>query len=209
METCSEWMWRDRGMMAGGSGRQRSVDIGWIAEIFRLHVRLHDADLAIDLDDLAEQRNIEREQAFRRSGTELDVWLAFVYLRKLSLIVESRRAVFLDHELCRLFRIFQRPAMRVDRALEESHNQVLVGGEEVFPAIDRAGGFREPEVLCVQGVDFNAASLEHHALIGLVPAISIDLTAYQRGGVGRRRHDVDILRLQPRTQHHVQDEGTP
>src|SRR5258708_18170891 len=110
METCSTWMSRDMAMMAGGSGRQRSVDIGWIAEIFRLHVRLHDADLAIDLDDLAEQRNIEREQAFRRSGTELDLWLSFVYLRKLSLIFESRRAVFLDNELCRMFMIFFMPA---------------------------------------------------------------------------------------------------
>src|ERR1700676_4342076 len=110
METFSTWMSRDMTISAAGSSRQRSVDVGRIAEIFGHHVLDHDADLAIDFDNLANQRNVEREQAFRRSRPELDVWLAFVNLRKLGLIVEPRRAVFLDHEPCRLFRIFQRPA---------------------------------------------------------------------------------------------------
>src|ERR1700730_9059158 len=209
METCSTWMSRDMAMIAAGSGRQRSIDIGWIAEVFGLHVRLHDADFAIDFDDLAKQRKVEREQTFGRSRAELYIRLALGELRKLSPIVEPWRAVFLDHELCRLLRIFQCPAMCVDRTLEESHNQVLVGGEEVFPAVDRAGGLREPEVLRVQGVDLNAASPEHDALIGFVPAISIDLTANERGGIGGRWHDVDLLGLQPRLRHHVQNEWPP
>ena len=136
-------------------------------------------------------------------GIRVDIGLAGLDLGELRVVVQSRRTVFVDHQLGRRLRIVERPAPALYRAFEEVDHDILVVLEEVFTGIDGAGGFRDAEVLRIERIDLDAARFKHDALVGDVAAISVDLTGNECSRVGRRRNHFDVIGRQPGIGNHV------
>src|SRR4030081_320271 len=73
---------------------QGRVYVARIAEFLRLHRRLHNVDLAIKIDDLRIERDVEGEQPLLLGGAGFDEWSARLGLRGLRFLVWFRAFVF-------------------------------------------------------------------------------------------------------------------